>query len=146
MFFFALACAVSSFAILLKCRYLVLKLRTRFAGQAVVHASVNLVSAGPVGAKLDAAKALTRTKSAADVKAQIEKSAFERRRYTIAGFLALFEVWPVAHCRRSLGNVCSFVFGCAGSSDGYASSGFQVGVSHALDASMCLALTQELNR
>ena len=101
MFFFALACAVSSFAILLKCRYLVLKLRTRFAGQAVVHASVNLVSAGPVGAKLDAAKALTRTKSAVEVKAQIEKSAFERHRYAIAGFLALFEVRPVAHRRRA---------------------------------------------
>ena len=103
MIFFALACAVSSFSILTKCRYLVLKLRTRFAGQAVVHANVNvnLVSVGPVGAKLDAAKALTRTKSAAEVKAQIEKSAFERRRYTIAGFLALFEVRPVAHRRRA---------------------------------------------
>ena len=125
-----------------------LKLRTRFAGQAVVHAnvSVNLVPIGPVGAKLDAAKAGARTKSAAEVEAQIEKSAFERRRYSIAGFLALFEVRPVAHRRRSVGNVCSFVFGCAGSSDGYASSGFQVGVSHALDASLCLALTQNLNR
>ena len=107
MIFFALACAVSSFSILTKCRYLVLKLRTRFAGQAVVHANVNvnLVPVGPVGAKvaakLDAAKALTRTKSAAEVKAQIEKSAFERRRYTIAGFLALFEVRPVAHRRRA---------------------------------------------
>ena len=148
MIFFALACAVSSFSILTKCRYLVLKLRTRFAGQAVVHANVNvnLVSVGPVGAKLDAAKALTRTKSAAEVKTQIDKSAFERRRYTIGGFLALFEVRPVAHRRRSLGKVCNFVFGCAGSSDGYASSGFQVGVSPALDASLCRALTQQLNR
>ena len=150
MIFFALACTVSSFSILLKCRYLVLKLRTRFAGQTVVHANVNvnLVSVGPVGAKLDAAKALTRTKSAPEVKMQIEKSAFERRRTAISGFLALFEVWPLSHRRRNLGKFCNvtFVFGCAGSSDGYASSGFKVGVSHALAVSLCLALSQHLNR
>jgi hypothetical protein len=132
----------------------VLKLRTRFAGQAVVHAN-DLLPVGPVGpvgakvaAKLDAAKALTRTKSAPEVKMQIEKSAFERRRTAISGFLALFEVWPLSHRRRNLGKFCNvtFVFGCAGSSDGYASSGFQVCVSHALDASLCRALTQQLNR
>jgi hypothetical protein len=115
MIFFALACTVSSFSMLLKCRYLVLKLRARFTGQAVVHANINviLVPIGPaIGAKLDAAKALTRTKSAAEVKAQIEKSTFKRRRYTIAGFLALIEVRPVPHRQGSLGNVCSFVLLC----------------------------------
>jgi hypothetical protein len=101
MIFFALACTVSSFSILLKCRYLVLKLRTRFAGQAVVHANVNLDPIALVGAKLDAAKAGARTKSAAGVEAEIEKSTFKRYRYTIAGFLALIEVRPVPHRRRS---------------------------------------------
>ncbi len=114
MIFFALACTVSSFSILLKCRYLVLKLRTRFAGQTVVHANVNmnLDPIAPVGAELDAAKAGARTKSAAGVEAEIEKSTFKRRRYAIAGFLALIEVRPVPHCRRSLGSVCSVVLVC----------------------------------
>ena len=92
--FFAIGCAVSVFAIVTKIRYLVRKLRSRFAGQPLaVGRNVSVVPV-PVGAKLAAANAFAKSKNVSDITSQLEQSAFERRRHTIASLLALLEVRP----------------------------------------------------
>jgi hypothetical protein len=92
--FFAIGCAVSVFAIVTKTRYLVRKLRSRFAGQPLaVGRNVSVVPV-PVGAKLAAANAVANSKGVGDITSQLEQSAFERRRHTIGSLLALLEVRP----------------------------------------------------
>jgi hypothetical protein len=84
MIFFSIACAVSAFSLATKLRYLVRQLRSRFVGQLKGKANASVV---PVAL-------CERSKSTIELQSQLAKSAFERRRHTLAGILAMLEVRP----------------------------------------------------
>ena len=84
MIFFTIACAVSAFSLATKVRYLVRQLRSRFVVEPKGQSNASVV---PIPLE-------SRSKSPIELQSQLAKSAFKRKRYTLAGILAMLEVPP----------------------------------------------------